>query len=434
MYFASNQVNNLLNCKKCEGRLDEPRILPCGNSICSHCVSSIQLKENKEFQCLICNELHEMPQKGLLISKVLVELLSFESINVSRGKAFDSLQQIMIDIQKKQYLFKYRLYNSTDYLKELFIDLRNEVQLATEQFHEKIDAINKELIDEIDEYESELIDSNKNSNLDLELLKNFQDFAHELESFQLETDDYLKQHSLNDEKINNLYIDAINLKEKTESKIENLDSLILHGYLLEFKPNKEKLDKKLSGQLIRKDLNEILVENRFEELISICEFSKDQKWNLIYKGSKDGFKASDFHSKCDDKSNTLVIVKSSNGNVFGGYTEQSWSNTDPIRIDKPDSNAFIFSLINMELRPLKIKCSPYNGIRCYNSYGPVFGGEGGNSDLEIGNNSDLKLDGFSYFGHYYIHPDYKYKSVRACSFLAGSKKFQVSEIEVYTHK
>ncbi len=71
---------------------------------------------------------------------------------------------------------------------------------------------------------------------------------------------------------------------------------------------------------------------------------------MIYKGSKDGFKASDFHSKCDDKSNTLVIVKSSNGNIFGGNTEQSWLNTDPIsvRIDKNDPKAFIFSLINKE--------------------------------------------------------------------------------------
>jgi len=143
--------------------------------------------------------------KGLLINKCLVELLSFESIKVSRGKAFDSLQQIMIDIQKKQNVFKNRLYNLNDFIKEHFIELRNEVQLATEQFHDQIDAINKELIDEIDEYENKLIDSNKNSNLDLELLKNFQDFAQELESFQLETDDYLKQHSLNDEKINNLY-------------------------------------------------------------------------------------------------------------------------------------------------------------------------------------------------------------------------------------
>ena len=178
MYFDSKQVNNLLNCIKCEGLIDEPRLLPCGNSICSYCSSSIQLANNKEFQCLICNELHEMTQKGLPINKVLVNLLSFEPINVSRGKAFDSLQQIMIDILKKQNVFKHRLSNPTDYIKEHFIELRNEVQLATEQFHEQIDAINKELIDEIDEYENKLIDFN--INLDLESLKYFQDFAQEL--------------------------------------------------------------------------------------------------------------------------------------------------------------------------------------------------------------------------------------------------------------
>ena len=46
------------------------------------------------------------------------------------------------------------------------------------------------------------------------------------------------------------------------------------------------------------------------------------------------------------------------------------------------------------------------------------------------------LDGFSCFGHYYIYPDYdyEYESVQAESFLAGSHKFQVSEIEVYSKK
>jgi hypothetical protein len=60
-----------------------------------------------------------------------------------------------------------------------------------------------------------------------------------------------------------------------------------------------------------------------------------------------------------------VIIKSSNGNVFGGYTEQSWSNTGPVSefIDKSDPNAFIFSLINKENRPLKKKFSTNQGIR-----------------------------------------------------------------------
>ena len=30
MFFDSNQVNNILNCKNCEALLNEPRLLPCG--------------------------------------------------------------------------------------------------------------------------------------------------------------------------------------------------------------------------------------------------------------------------------------------------------------------------------------------------------------------------------------------------------------------
>ncbi len=68
-------------------------------------------------------------------------------------------------------------------------------------------------------------------------MKFFKDFAHELELFQLQTDNYLKQHSLNGEKINNLYQDAIILKEKNENEIENLSNLILRGCMLKFEPN-----------------------------------------------------------------------------------------------------------------------------------------------------------------------------------------------------
>jgi hypothetical protein len=57
-------------------RLDEPRILPCGNSICSHCVSTIQLKENKKFQCLVCCESHKMHKNGLPLNKIVLEMLS----------------------------------------------------------------------------------------------------------------------------------------------------------------------------------------------------------------------------------------------------------------------------------------------------------------------------------------------------------------------
>ena len=94
---------------------------------------------------------------------------------------------------------------------------------------------------------------------------------------------------------------------------------------------------------ILSDLKEI------NELMTLCEFPVDQKWRLIYKGSKDGFKSSDF-------------------------SEFSELNTDSLSYAEHTS-ANIFSLINKDNRPLKINCSEGNGFRCNNNIGPVFGGE-----------------------------------------------------------
>jgi len=55
---------------------------------------------------------------------------------------------------------------------------------------------------------------------------------------------------------------------------------------------------------------------------------------LKCRASRDGFKASDFHSHCDGISNTLTVIKAKSGNIFGGFTEQEWQSkggfvTDP---------------------------------------------------------------------------------------------------------
>ena len=51
----------------------------------------------------------------------------------------------------------------------------------------------------------------------------------------------------------------------------------------------------------------------------------DYNWKLIFRASehKDGNQS--FHECCDDKGPTLIVVKSREGWIFGGYTTQSWS-------------------------------------------------------------------------------------------------------------
>ncbi len=52
---------------------------------------------------------------------------------------------------------------------------------------------------------------------------------------------------------------------------------------------------------------------------------KDSKWKLLYRASEHGYTAKSFHECCNHKGPTLVIIKSTDGYIFGGYTTQSWS-------------------------------------------------------------------------------------------------------------
>ena len=44
---------------------------------------------------------------------------------------------------------------------------------------------------------------------------------------------------------------------------------------------------------------------------------------LLYRASRDGWAASNFHSGCDNKGPTVIVIKSGNY-IFGGYTEENW--------------------------------------------------------------------------------------------------------------
>ena len=62
------------------------------------------------------------------------------------------------------------------------------------------------------------------------------------------------------------------------------------------------------------------------------EWCGDYEWKLIYRASEHGYSGKSFHKCCDDKGPTLVVIKSSEGWIFGGYTTQSW-NEDSIYND-----------------------------------------------------------------------------------------------------
>ncbi len=166
-------------------------------------------------------------------------------------------------------------------------------------------------------------------------------------------------------------------------------------------------------------------------MANLCEFKRDQIWELKYRASRDGFKSTDFHSNCDGLTKTLTVIKTTNGYIFGGFTEQAWHSNGGY---EKDPKAFIYSLINYENSPFKVMNSNDGefAIDCSLKHGPSFGGNNEYmGDIVIKSDSNINEESFSDFGCSYKHPEYKYDSDEVDFILAGSFKFQTVDIEVF---
>ena len=109
------------------------------------------------------------------------------------------------------------------------------------------------------------------------------------------------------------------------------------------------------------------------QFYSLCNFEIGQSFKLLYRASRDGFDPKDFHSKCDNYPNTITIIQSMPGYIFGGYTQVCWTST-PYDKCCYDEKAFLFSLLNKFNKPFISKVvNPSDAIICNRKYGPRFG-------------------------------------------------------------
>jgi len=144
--------------------------------------------------------------------------------------------------------------------------------------------------------------------------------------------------------------------------------------------------------------------------------------SLLYKASRDGFGAIDFHKLCDSKGATLTLIESTEGCIFGGYSEVEWKS----REDKAISDkSFLFTLKNIHgIGPTKFdKKKDITVIYRYSCHGPTFGG---GHDLYICNYSNTIKSSYSNIGNSYIDTTGK-----GITLFAGSHYFTTKEIEVY---
>jgi hypothetical protein len=163
--------------------------------------------------------------------------------------------------------------------------------------------------------------------------------------------------------------------------------------------------------------NDITKQNSIIKWIKEKINENDVKFELIFKMSKDGSKAEDFHKKCNDQGPTLIIIKTTKDRIFGGFTPLNWKNKGSFKDE--NNQTFIFSL-NLMKKYDMIKREK-DAIKCA-SYGPNFG------DCDIKLNTNLKD------GETYANSSCNYLSHNNLELTGGKGEYETfitEEFEVY---
>jgi hypothetical protein len=170
-----------------------------------------------------------------------------------------------------------------------------------------------------------------------------------------------------------------------------------------------------------------------------AEFRKNQI-SLLWRGSRDGFEAQEFHRRCDGHANTLTVILDTKGNIFGGFTpvewesrvhNGKWGNENNCYKADDSQKSFLFTLKNphnIPARRFALKAEKKEeAIGCDSRYGPTFGPRSFHHDINVCNNCNTSLFNQASVGDTYINDT----GLDGKIVFTGSMTFQVQEIEVF---
>jgi hypothetical protein len=424
MFYIEQDINENLKCQICKNKFENPKILPCGESICNECLPvEINYSNNEEqaFICNICNQEHLISANGFPPNKCLAKLLENTPIEFYRGRSHEQLKEKSKELKHEIGQLKELIEMPKEIIKNNCNLLREQVRFSVESTEIKLAKAAEQLLKEIDNYEDQCLqDSDKNKDLFISLKIELKD----LETIYNEHTDYLNkpliEHQETADKLNTTIEKLINI---IYIKI-NLHKSIFSDKSLKFKANEKELETCIIGKFydsnIYFDSSTILDRFLMVKVYEVCDLYKQDKWKLIYRATRDGFSAKDFHSKCDGKYLTLTLVKTNDGYIFGGYSEREWASDGSI---KYDSKANLFTLVNKKNKSMSFEIRDnYYSIKCDSSCGPVFG-SGPDLCIRFNQPSTTNL-GISYKNFYLTAEESKF-------ILCDKENFELEELEVF---
>ena len=179
----------------------------------------------------------------------------------------------------------------------------------------------------------------------------------------------------------------------------------------------------IDSAILSAEANRVVFENK------LSEWCGTENFELLYRGTRNGFGASNFHRLCDNKGKTLVLIKNTSGHVFGGFASVPWKSTDTW---KQAPGSFLFTLTNMHgIQPTKFPLRDFSDNCAVRHYGSdsnwvlAFG----YYDIDIYSDNNTNSSPGANFPHSYNDTTGKGSSIFSSNLSTDT--FQVSEMEVF---
>lgn len=164
MFYPAKNINDLLICDLCKRKYDDPRIVPCGETFCNKCINASANKDS----CFNCNceeKRHPIPGHGFMKNKKILHLLEAPNYDLYRGEKIEELKSKINMAKNEIEKLENGLKNSEFRFRDYCVSVRSEIDLATEKAIDAIQNNRDELLNQVNEYEKEIMDKIKRNHL-----------------------------------------------------------------------------------------------------------------------------------------------------------------------------------------------------------------------------------------------------------------------------
>jgi hypothetical protein len=257
MFYQADKIDSVLICDVCDNKMVDPRLLPCGRSVCHRCVDILADTDKKKIKCQNCAKTHQIPDEGFPKNVTLQKLLEFEAKEVLRSSHIEEFKKVLDILNATKQRIESTLECGDATIRDHCDKVRNDMQLAIEQAHAKLDEFHKDFMDQIDTHEKEcqakfkFIQQNKQ---DIEKVLN------ESNELLSKSNHLLNQFKIDQTELVTLFESAHTLHTNLEQIKDGIQMEMLNEFHLKFEKQKS-LDSNVIGKIVKQNIELYFLEN-----------------------------------------------------------------------------------------------------------------------------------------------------------------------------